>query len=94
MPDMVETVDKNQVANINSDKLFQWVGARPGIQTCPDNLKAEANCGKSPTDGANVWHLVVTSVDAGDVNFDFKGSMTTPRSSPWNRPPGSQFRGN
>lgn len=45
--DMVETVDKNQVANIISDKLFQRVGARPDSVTCPDNLKGveEPNCG-------------------------------------------------
>ena len=37
--DMVETVDKNQVASVISDKLTQQVGRRPDSVTCPDNLK-------------------------------------------------------
>src|SRR5689334_10416724 len=37
--DMVETVDKKQVAEVISDKLFQQVGQRPDSVTCPDNLK-------------------------------------------------------
>ena len=37
--DMVETVDKNQVASIISDKLTQQVGSKPDSVTCPDNLK-------------------------------------------------------
>lgn len=74
--DMVETVDKNQVANIISDKLFQRVGARPDSVTCPDNLKgvegAKLRC--RLTDGSKTYGIsvIVTSVDAGDVNFDFK----------------------
>ncbi|OSC39188.1 DUF4333 domain-containing protein [Mycobacterium decipiens] len=74
--DMVETVDKNQVANIISDKLFQRVGARPDSVTCPDNLKgvegATLRC--QLTDGSKTYGIsvIVTTVDAGDVNFDFK----------------------
>jgi hypothetical protein len=37
--DMVETVDKNQVASQISDKLTQQVGKKPDSVTCPDNLK-------------------------------------------------------
>ncbi|WP_322859891.1 DUF4333 domain-containing protein [Mycobacterium europaeum] len=74
--DMVETVDKNQVASIISDKLAQQVGKRPDSVTCPDNLKG--------TRGATLWcqlvdgpdkygiEVTVTSVDAGDVRFEYK----------------------
>lgn len=58
--DMVETVDKNQVANIISDKLFQRVGARPDSVTCPDNLKGVEGAKTAvSTDRRqqNVWHL-------------------------------------
>ena len=37
--DMVETLDKNQVAGILSNKLTQQVGRKPDSVTCPDNLK-------------------------------------------------------
>lgn len=74
--DMVETVDKNQVASIISDKLTQQVGSRPDSVTCPDNLKgvegATLRC--QLTDGNQKYgvSVAVTSVDAGDVSFDFK----------------------
>jgi hypothetical protein len=74
--DMVETVDKNQVAGILSNKLTQQVGRKPDSVTCPDNLKgvegATLRC--QLTDGAQKYgiNVTVTSVDAGDVNFDFK----------------------
>ena len=74
--DMVETVDKNQVASVISDKLTQQVGKKPDAVTCPDNLKgtegATLRC--QLTDGADKYGIsvTVTNVDAGDVNFDFK----------------------
>jgi hypothetical protein len=74
--DMAETVDKNQVANVISDKLTQQVGSRPDSVTCPDNLKgvegATLRC--QLTDGSRKYGIsvTVTNVDAGDVNFDFK----------------------
>jgi hypothetical protein len=74
--DMVETVDKNQVASVISDKLTQQVGKKPDSVTCPDNLKgvegATLRC--QLTDGAEKYGIsvTVTNVDAGDVNFDFK----------------------
>ncbi len=37
--DMVETVDKNQVAKAISDKVTPQLGTRPDSVTCPDNLK-------------------------------------------------------
>jgi hypothetical protein len=74
--DMAETVDKNQVANVISDKLTQQVGSRPDSVTCPDDLKgvegATLRC--QLTDGSRKYGIsvTVTNVDAGDVNFDFK----------------------
>jgi hypothetical protein len=74
--DMVETVDKNQVASVISDKLTQQVGKKPDSVTCPDNLKgvegATLRC--QLTDGNEKYGIsvTVTNVDAGDVNFDFK----------------------
>jgi Domain of unknown function (DUF4333) len=74
--DMVETVDKNQVASVISDKLTQQVGSKPDSVTCPDNLKgvqgATLRC--QLTDGNQKYGIsvTVTNVDAGDVNFDFK----------------------
>jgi hypothetical protein len=74
--DMVETVDKNQVASVISDKLTQQVGKKPDSVTCPDNLKgvegATLRC--QLTDGSEKYGIsvTVTNVDAGDVNFDFK----------------------
>jgi len=74
--DMVETVDKNQVASQISDKLTQHVGKKPDSVTCPDNLKgvvgATLRC--QLTDGSEKYGVAVTvtNVDAGDVNFNFK----------------------
>jgi hypothetical protein len=74
--DMVETVDKNQVAKILSNKLTQQVGRKPDSVTCPDNLKgvegATLRC--ELTDGTQKYGIAVTvtGVDAGDVNFDYK----------------------
>ncbi|WP_156689221.1 DUF4333 domain-containing protein [Mycobacterium sp. Marseille-P9652] len=74
--DMVETVDKVQVASEISDKLAQQVGSRPDSVTCPDNLKgvqgATLRC--QLKDGTQTYgvNVTVTNVDAGDVTFDFK----------------------
>jgi Domain of unknown function (DUF4333) len=74
--DMVETVDKDQVAKILSKKLTQQVGRKPDSVSCPDNLKgvegATLRC--ELTDGAQKYGIAVTvtSVDAGDVSFDYK----------------------
>jgi Domain of unknown function (DUF4333) len=74
--DMVETVDKDQVAQILSNKLAQQVGRKPDSVTCPDNLKgtkgATLRC--ELTDGGQKYGIsvTVTDVDAGDVNFDYK----------------------
>jgi hypothetical protein len=74
--DMVETVDKDQVAKILSNKLTQQVGRKPDSVTCPDNLKgvegATLRC--ELTDGGQKYGIAVTvtNVDAGDVSFDYK----------------------
>ncbi len=74
--DMLETVDKNQVARIISDKLTQQVGRRPDSVSCPDNLKGDvgATLRCQLTDGRDKYGVNVTviGVDAGDVHFDFK----------------------
>jgi hypothetical protein len=74
--DMVETVDKNAVANQISDQLSQQVGEKPDSVTCPDNLKgaegATLRCNLK--DGAQTYGVTVTvtSIQGGDVKFDFK----------------------
>ncbi|OBK73683.1 DUF4333 domain-containing protein [Mycobacterium sp. 1165178.9] len=74
--DMVETVDKNQVANAISTQVGQQVGRKPDAVTCPDNLKgvAGATLRCQLTDGNDKYGVLVTvtDVDAGDVNFHFK----------------------
>ncbi len=74
--DMVETVDKNQVASILSKKLTQQVGRKPDSVTCPDNLKgvvgATLRCELADSGEKYGIAVTVTSVDAGDVSFDYK----------------------
>jgi hypothetical protein len=74
--DMVETVDKDQVASVISDKLTQQVGKKPDSVTCPDNLKgvegATLRCQLADNGEKYGISVTVTNVDAGDVNFDFK----------------------
>jgi predicted thioesterase len=74
--DMVETVDKNQVAATISDKLTEQVGRKPDSVTCPDNLKgvegATLRC--QLADGTQHFgvNVTVTDVDAGTVNFNIQ----------------------
>ena len=74
--DMVETVDKNQVATVISDKLTQQVGRKPDSVTCPDNLKgvqgATLRCELTDSGQKYGVAVIVRNVDAGNVNFDFK----------------------
>ena len=76
MFDMVETVDKNQVASDISDKLTKQAGSKPDSVTCPDNLKGAEGppCGASSATGARstACTVTVTDVDAGDVNFNIQ----------------------
>ena len=74
--DMVETVDKDQVASQLTDQLTQQVGHKPDSVSCPDNLKgtvgATMRC--DLTDSGQTYGVTVTvaSVGGGDVNFNFK----------------------
>jgi hypothetical protein len=74
--DMVETVDKDQVASIISDKLTPRLGGKPDPVTCPDNLKgvqgATLRCQLTSNGDTYGVNLTVTDVDAGDVNFDIQ----------------------
>ena len=74
--DMVETVNKNDVAQEISGQLQQQVGHKPDSVTCPDNLKgvqgAQLRC--TLTDSGDTYgvNVTVTGVQGGDVKFDFK----------------------
>jgi hypothetical protein len=72
--DMVQTVDKNKVAGVISNKMTPLLGTAPDSVTCPDNLKgivgATLRCQLS-TGGKNYGVTVtVTYVAAGNVSFD------------------------
>lgn len=74
--DMVNTIDKNQVASQISDQLAQQFGSKPDSVTCPDNLKgtqgATLRC--QLVDGGQKYGITVTvnSAQGSDVNFNFK----------------------
>jgi hypothetical protein len=74
--DMVETVDRDKVASIISNKLTPALGAKPDSVTCPDNLKgvegATLRC--QLTTGGQTYgvNVTVTDVDAGDVSFNIQ----------------------
>ena len=73
--DMVETVDKNQVATSISDNVTQQVGSKPDSVICPDNLKGVAGATlrcKLVTGGQTYGvNVSVTGVDAGTVDYHF-----------------------
>jgi hypothetical protein len=75
--DIVETVNKDDVAKQISDQLTQQFGRTPDV-TCPDNLKgdlgATTRCqlqDQGSTYGVTVT-VTVTSVECGDVEYNFK----------------------
>ena len=74
--DMVETVDRSQVATIISRQLTEKDGHRPDSVTCPDNLKgvtgASLRC--ELTEGGDRYGVTVTvtSVDGENVDFDIQ----------------------
>ncbi len=74
--DMVETVDKNLVANKVSEQLTEKVGRKPDSVTCPDNLKgtpgSTLRCDLKDNGQTYGVTVTVSNVDAGDVHFDFK----------------------
>jgi hypothetical protein len=78
--DMVETVDKNQVASQISDQLAEQVGHKPDSVTCPDNLKgtdgATLRCELTDQGQTYGVTVTVTNVQGGDVNFNYKVDET------------------
>lgn len=74
--DMVETVDKDQVATQIGDQLNEQFGEEPDSITCPDNLKgiegATLQCELTDQGQTYGVTVTVTGVKAGDVLFDFK----------------------
>ncbi|MDR3660457.1 MAG: DUF4333 domain-containing protein [Mycobacterium sp.] len=74
--DMVNTIDKDQVASQISDELTQQFGTKPEALTCPDNLKGQegATLRCEVTDSGQKYGVTVTvnSVQGSDVNFGFK----------------------
>jgi Domain of unknown function (DUF4333) len=73
--DIVETVNKDDVAKQISDQSEQQFGRRPDI-TCPNDLKGDvgATTRCQLTDQGSMYGVTVTvtSADSGDVKFDFK----------------------
>ena len=74
--DMVETVDKDQIAGIISRQLTEKNGRKPDSVTCPDNLKGVkgATLGCQLTEGGDKYgvNVTVTSVDGDDLVFDIQ----------------------
>jgi Domain of unknown function (DUF4333) len=74
--DIVETVDKNQVASVIGDEITQQYGTKPDSVSCPDNLKgtqgATLRCDLSSGGQTYGVTVTVTGVQGGVVNFDAK----------------------
>jgi Domain of unknown function (DUF4333) len=73
--DIVETVNKDDVAKQISDQLTQQFGRTPDV-TCPDNLKgdlgATTRCQLQDQGSTYGVTVTVTSVEGGDVKYNFK----------------------
>jgi hypothetical protein len=73
--DIVETVNKDDVAKSVSDQLGEQFGRTPDI-TCPDDLKrdvrATTRCELTHQGTTYGFTVTVSSVDSGDVKYDFK----------------------
>src|SRR5690242_10108776 len=73
--DIVETVNKDDVAKSITEQLTQQFGRTPDV-TCPDNLKGDvgATTRCQLTDQGTTYGVTVTvnSVDGGDVKYSFK----------------------
>jgi hypothetical protein len=73
--DIVETVDKDAVAKSIADQLESQFGRRPDV-TCPENLRgdqgATLRCTLSDQGTTYGVTVTVTSVQGGDVKYDFK----------------------
>ncbi|GAS95590.1 uncharacterized protein RMCC_2556 [Mycolicibacterium canariasense] len=74
--DIVQTVDKNAVAEQISQQLSQQVGRAPESVTCPSDLKGDKGqtlrCQLTDSGETYGVTVTVTSVKGGDVKFDFK----------------------
>ncbi|MBE0587528.1 MAG: DUF4333 domain-containing protein [Hydrogenophaga sp.] len=74
--DMVQTIDKAQVASQISDQLGQQFGTKPESVTCPDNLKgttgATLRCELKDSGQTYGVTVTVNNVDGSDVNYGFK----------------------
>ncbi|HEX4557619.1 MAG TPA: DUF4333 domain-containing protein [Mycobacterium sp.] len=74
--DIVETVNKDDVAKQITDQLTQQFGRAPDAVTCPDDLKGDvgATTRCHLTDQGTTYGVTVTvtSVASDDVKFDFK----------------------
>jgi len=73
--DIVETVNKDDVAKSITEQLTQQFGRTPEV-SCPDNLKGDvgATTRCQLTDQGATYGVTVTvnSVDGGDVKYSFK----------------------
>lgn len=74
--DIVQTVDKDAVAEQIAHQLTQQVGRAPESVTCPADLKGDKGetlrCELTDSGATYGVTVTVTSVDGGDVKFDFK----------------------
>ena len=74
--DMVQTIDKDQVAKQISEELGQQFGTKPETLTCPENLKgtpgATLRCELKDSGQTYGVTVTVNKVDGSDVNYGFK----------------------
>ncbi|WP_418004061.1 DUF4333 domain-containing protein [Mycobacterium sp. PDNC021] len=74
--DMVQTIDKDQVAKQISEELGQQFGTKPESLTCPENLKgtegATLRCELKDSGQTYGVTVTVNKVDGSDVNYGFK----------------------
>ena len=85
--DMVETLDKNDVASEISDQETQRLGHKPDSVTCSDNLKgvvgATLKCQLVDQGQTTPLTVTVTSVEGGVVNFNIApDNQPAPSTSP------------
>jgi Domain of unknown function (DUF4333) len=85
--DMVETVDKNEVAGDITDQATQQLGHKPDSVTCSDNLKgvvgATLKCQLVDQGQTTPLTVTVTSIEGGVVNFNWAPDNS---SAPSNEP--------
>ncbi|HYZ68168.1 MAG TPA: DUF4333 domain-containing protein [Mycobacterium sp.] len=73
--DIVETVNKDDIANEIGDQMAEQFGGKPSV-TCPDNLNGDVGatlrCQLQAGDATYGVTVTVTSVDGGSVKHTFK----------------------